>query len=416
MKTNVKRRPFGKNGIEVSEVSFGAMNLRMLKDLDLAHKLVNDILDQGVNCIDTARAYDSQAGSVPMISSESILGEVISSREDIDEPLLIITKGHGYEPEFFKRDYEESVRRLQIVRQGGKLYIGSTEIRLCYLLHGIGADRWDTIISSGALDYAMQAKADGRINFFGFSSHNNDGPTIQKAIETGKFDACELPYNVYSDNLGEGGSVDLIKLAGERGMGVINMKAYNGSGSVAIFKQLSDITGIGYVDMTRFCLSNPYVSTIDAGVRSLSEYLENASASGMPMLTPAERGEMRDRASRVSPYLRTICRECMHCVEKFECPQGVNFPHMLGTHGRYQVSKSLGFDVSAYKDEFIAAAKAGAHAGAGKDTAADTTDTTGAAGADGVTNECINCGECLPWCEYHLNVPEMLVAAYKDFI
>ena len=396
MKTNIKRMPFGKNGIEVSEVSFGAMNLRMLKDVGLAKKLINDILDQGVNCIDTARAYDSKAGEEPAISSESLLGEVISSREDIDEPLLIITKGHGYDPENYVKDYNESVRRLRIIRKDGKMFIGKTEIRLCYLLHGISADRWTTITSSGALDFAMREKAEGRINFFGFSSHNNDGETIKKAIETGKFNACELPYNVYSDNLGEGGPVDLIKLASEHGMGVINMKAYNGSGSVAIFKQLSNLTGIGYVDMTRFCLSNPYVSTIDAGVRSLGEYLENASASGMPALTAAERKEMRDRASRVSPYLRTICRECMHCVEKFECPQGVNFPKMLGTHGRYQVSKSLGFDTTAYKNEFIAAANAGKNSATGKN------------------GECIRCGECLPWCEYHLDIPEMLVAAHSD--
>ena len=388
MKTNVKRRPFGKNGMEVSEVSLGAMNLRMLKDIDLCKKLVNDILDQGVNCIDTARAYDSEQGSVPMISSEKILGEVISARTDIDEPLLIITKGHGYTPDVFDQHLRESYNRLQITQKDGKLYIGTTEIRLCYLLHGISEERWGSIISTNVPDYAQQVKAEGRINFVGFSSHQNDGPTIQKAIETGKFDACELPYNVYSDILGEGGPVDLIKLAGERGMGVINMKAYNGNGSVAIFKQLKEVTGLGYTEMTRFCLSNPYVSTIDAGVRSLAEYLENAAASGMPLLSAEERKEMRDRASRVSPYLRTICRECMHCLEKFECPHGVNFPQMLGVHGRYQVSTSLGYATLTYKDEFKKAA--------------------------GNFNECVECGQCLPWCEYHLEIPTMLKEAIND--
>ena len=405
MKTSIKRRPFGKNGIDVSEVSFGAMNLRMLKDIDLARKLVNDILDQGVNCIDTARAYDSEPGSVPMISSEAILGEEISARTDIDEPLLIITKGHGYTPDIFKQHLGESVKRLQIVYNDNKMYIGKTEIKLCYLLHGIGADRWNTISTSGVLEYSQQMKAEGRISFFGFSSHQNDGPTIQKAIETGKFDACELPYNVYSDVLGEGGAVDLIKLAGERGMGVVNMKAYNGSGSVAIIKQLNGITGIGHVDMTRFCLSNPYVSTIDAGVRSLAEYLDNAGASGMPLLTADERREMRERASRVAPYLRTICRECMHCVEEFECPHGVNFPRMLGTHGRYLVSKSLGFDIGAYREEFKAAAAFGIE---------PNDNNNDKECPESLFDRCEACGQCLPWCEYHLDIPTMLEDAIKD--
>ena len=397
MKTNVKRRPFGKNGIEVSEVSFGAMNLRMLKDLDLSRKLINDIIDQGINCIDTARVYNSEAGSVPMIESEVLLGEEISARTDIDEPLLIITKGHGYAPDTFLRDLNESTQRLQITRRDNKLYIGQTETKFCYMLHGINADRWKTITASKTLDYAKGLQAEGRFNFLGFSSHQNDGETIKKAIETGMFQACELPYSVYSTTLAEGGKVDLFKLANAHGMGVINMKAYNGSGSRAIIKQLKDITEIGHIEMTRFCLSNPYVSTIDAGVRSINEFLENAGASNMPPLTEDERNAMRDRASRISPYFNKICRECTHCTEKFECPEGVNFSGILGVHGRYQVSKSLGFDVSAFKSEYVA--------------------EKGKAPASGKkgSGECVSCGKCLEWCEYHLDIPVMLAQAAEEF-
>jgi predicted aldo/keto reductase-like oxidoreductase len=185
------------------------------------------------------------------------------------------------------------------------------------------------------------------------------------------------------------------------------MKAFNGSGSNAIFKQLSGLTGIGYLDMARFCLSNPYISTIDAGVRSVGEYVHNAGASGMPPLTPAERADMRERARRVSPYLNKICRECMHCLEKFECPEGVNFPRMLGVHGRYQVSKSLGFDLAQYRDEYYAAMGAGA-VNTGKNAIADAV-------ASGAAASCIKCGKCAPWCEYHLNIPEMLELAAVDF-
>ena len=57
MKTIVKRRPLGATGLTVSEVSLGAMNLRMLKDREEGVRLVNFALDQGINLIDTARAY-----------------------------------------------------------------------------------------------------------------------------------------------------------------------------------------------------------------------------------------------------------------------------------------------------------------------------------------------------------------------
>ena len=409
MNINVKRRPFGGNGISVSEVSFGAMNLRMLNDVTLARKLVDDILDLGINCIDTARGYNSEPGAIPFIESEVIIGETLSARTDLTEPILIITKGHGYEPESFLQHLDESTRRLRITRRGGTLYIGQTEIRLCYLLHGISRDRWGVIASSGVLDYAKRLQAEGRFDFFGFSSHYRDADVIQEAIETGKFNACELPYNVYNTVLGEGGEVNLFKLAHEKGMGVVNMKAYNGNGSVAIFKQLSGLTGLGYVDMTRFCLSNPYTSTIDAGVRAVGEYLENAGASEMAPLTEGERAEMRGRAGLVSPHLSTICRECLHCVEKFECPQGVNFPRMLGVHGRYLVSKSLGFDVSGYKTEYASVSSGvigSEYASAASGVA------SGSAGASG--GECVKCGRCVPWCDYHLDVPALLATANID--
>ena len=397
---DVKRRPLGKNGIEISEVSLGAMNLRMLKDLGLARRLVNDILDRGINSIDTARGYNSQAGSVPMIESEVILGEVISAREDIDEPIHIITKGHGYTPEAFMQHFGESTARLQINQKDDGLYIGKTKIWFSYLLHGIKADRWDIISKEGVLELANKYRSEGRFNFFGFSSHYGDAEVIKKAIETRMFNLCELPYNVYNPILAEEGQTDLFKLANEYGMGVINMKAYNGSGSIAIFKQLSDLTNISYLDMTRYCLSNPYVSTIDAGVRSIGEFLMNAEASGMPLLSAEERSAMRDRARRVSPHLNKICRECMHCLEKFECPEGVNFPKMLGVHGRYLVSQSLGFDTSPYRDEFRSAS---APYGAADYAAASVPAAV-----------CKKCGECLPWCEYHLNVPELLTQAQTD--
>lgn len=54
----VKRRPFGNMGLDVSEVSLGAMNLRMLNTIEEAEEMVNYTLDQGINLIDTARVYN----------------------------------------------------------------------------------------------------------------------------------------------------------------------------------------------------------------------------------------------------------------------------------------------------------------------------------------------------------------------
>ena len=83
-----------------------------------------------------------------------------------------------------------------------------------------------------------------------------------------------------------------------------------------------------------------------------------------------------------------ICRECIHCLEKFACPQGVDFPAVLSIYSRYLVNKRLGKDVCEF-------------AGRYGDVKEDA-------------ESCIECGECLPWCEYKLNIPVMIRSAREQ--
>ncbi len=74
MKPDIKRRRFGRTGLEVTELSFGAMNLRLLKSFDDAYKIVNHVLDLGINLIDTARAYKGEIAPGVLLESERLWG------------------------------------------------------------------------------------------------------------------------------------------------------------------------------------------------------------------------------------------------------------------------------------------------------------------------------------------------------
>ena len=126
MKTQVKRRPFGNTGLLVSEVGFGAMNLRMLNTREEGIALVNYVLDQGINLIDTARGYKGVNGSGEEVQSEDMVGTAIEGRTDIDEPIVIVTKGHGYTPEAFDEDLQESLKTLKIKKTDKGLFIGQS--------------------------------------------------------------------------------------------------------------------------------------------------------------------------------------------------------------------------------------------------------------------------------------------------
>lgn len=385
MLSEVKRRPLGQTGLEVSEVSFGAMNLRMLDTIEEAENLLDHVLTQGINLIDTARAYNGDNGTGQLVESEVLVGEAVARRKDLYEPIVIVTKGHGYTLDALEEELSTSREKLGITTQGD-LKMGTNSIKLVYFFHGINEERWKTISNSGVLDRIQAMRDEGMINHIGFSSHYGDGPAIKKAIDTGIFEVVELPYNVFSRELGEDGEEDILRYAYERGLGIINMKAFNGNGMVPIHALLADFLRIDHPTMLRFCLANPCIATVDAGARYVSEFSQDIEAAADKPLTAEEIEGFKREADTISDDLKGICRECMHCQEKFSCPSSVDFPRILSLYGRASVAAKLGHDISnlqaAYQELEVNAL------------------------------DCTACGECQPWCEYKLDIPTMLNEAH----
>ncbi len=390
MKSAIKRRPFGATELMVSEVALGAMNLRMLGTEKEAYEMVNYVLDRGVNLIDTARAYNGVNGEGKTVQSEEIVGNVIRSRTDIDEPIVIVTKGHGYTPEEFDTDLDTSLRTLGVEKRENGLFIGDNEIKLVYFLHGIKYDRWTGIRESGALEQAKKRQEAGDFTYFGFSAHYGDGDVIREAIDTGLFQVIELPYNVYNRVLAEDGPVDLFKYAYDRGIAIVNMKTFNGNGMVPTAKLIKDIVDISYRDMLRHNLGNPYVSTIDAGCRYPAEFAADEEASLEGPMPEEQRTALAAEAAKVAGLFNNICKECTHCMEKFECVAGIDIPSVLGEAARMTIARAVDKDTSAIKAAYDA--------------------------LPGVkADECLGCGACLEWCEYHLDIPALMAQAKDDF-
>jgi len=384
VKSNINRRRLGRTELFVSELSYGAMNLRLLDTVDEAYEILDYVLDQGVNLIDTARAYNGVNGSGEMVESEVLVGNTIRRRSDLDEPIVVVTKGHGYTPDQFDEDLSISLSKLGVEGRGS-LRIGNNPIYLVYLYHGLNEERWETIKSSGSLKRALEAKAQGVVNFIGFSSHYRNVPEIKDALDTDAFDVVELPYNIFNRSLGEDGRIDLLKYAYEKDVGIINMKAFGGNSMPAMYNVLREYINIDYRAMLNFCLSNPYISTVDAGARYVNEFSLDVDAATGPRPTPEELTKLKNEASKIADCLQGLCRECMHCLEKFQCPQGVDFPAVLSVYSRYLLNKRLGRDIEEFKAKYQKLREN--------------------------AERCIACEECLPWCEYKLNIPAMLSEA-----
>ena len=388
MGADIKRRKLGRTGLYVSELGFGAMNLRLLKSFDDAYKIVNHVLDQGINFIDTARAYKGEIAPGVLLESENVVGNTIRQRTDLKEPIVIVTKGHAYTIPELEEDLNLSLKTLGVTGKGN-LKIGNNDIKLIYFIHGISTERWETVKTSGVLDKLQQLKNEGVVNYIGFSSHYPFPKEIKEAVDTGIFDVVELPYNVYNRSLGEDGEIDLLKYIHDKDIGLINMKAFDGNGMVALYKVLREFVSIDYEKMLRFALSNPYITTVDAGARYVEEYDMDIKTALGSRYSEEDLQALKNEADKVSKYNKNICRECMHCIEKFECPQKIDFPRIMAIYSRYSISEKLGKDTSQFKKMY------------------EELELNGA--------DCLECGSCLPWCEYKLNIPESLKKAHETF-
>jgi predicted aldo/keto reductase-like oxidoreductase len=379
MKQPLKRRPFGATGEHVTEVSLGAMNLRLLDSEEDGVKVIHQALDLGINLIDTARAYSQEKLDGRVIESERIVNKALTHYRQLDEPIIVITKGHGYDIDNFDQDLAKSREMLGITTQK-QLFIGQNEIKLVYFFHGLSQDRWDTIQSSGVLDHAKKLQEQGLFTYLGFSSHNGHEACIEAAIESGYFDVVELPYNVFSPSLHS-----LMQLAYEKGMGVINMKAFGGNGMVSSTKIFENYCDISPQKRLQFCLASPYISTVDAGCQTVDECQSDVETALLPSISQAECDELMALATKVSNCINNTCRECTHCLEKFTCPAGLNFPKILALHSHAKLAKTFNSDLAPMKEKY-AALKSEA-------------------------DRCVACGQCNEWCEYKLDIPVLLAEA-----
>lgn len=372
----IKRRPLGQTGERVAEVSLGAMNLRTLDTEEEGIAVIHKALDLGINLIDTARAYTEEKADGRLIESEVLVRTAITEHTDIGEPILIVTKGHGYEPKQFDIDLSISLEKLGVVGKHDQT-IDDKPVKIIYFFHGLSMQRWDTMVSSGVLEHAKQLQDQGLFAYLGFSSHNGHEECIEAAIKSGYFQVIELPYSVFAPGLS-----NLIELAHERGIGVINMKAFGGNGMVTKTKMFEEYCDISTQKRLQFCLASDYISTVDAGCRFADELVSDVEISFAPAISETECDELVDVAKRVSQTTSNTCRECTHCLEKFECPQGLNFPNVLALHTRLKIAQEFNGDIASIRRAY--------------------TDIEEEA------DKCISCGLCNQWCEYQLDIPTLL--------
>ncbi|MDK2973089.1 MAG: hypothetical protein PWP23_2844 [Candidatus Sumerlaeota bacterium] len=269
----LRKRPLGSTGLNVTEIGFGALEIGRDWAPDVnadpshlsceqAGRVLNGLLDLGINFIDTAPAY---------YRSEEFIGSTIAHRRD--EYVLATKVGEHWEPSGSYYDYSREATLRFIDRSLERLRTDRIDLIQIHSASMEVLERGETL---GALQEARDA---GKVLHIGMTGGVAEGV---RALEIGGYETVQVPYNL----LNLAAEERLLALAREKKAGVILMRGLAGGKLTEKFERLEKAEAReairGFVPFTPsgkaeelaglalcFVLSSPEVSTVIAGSRRL---------------------------------------------------------------------------------------------------------------------------------------------------
>jgi aryl-alcohol dehydrogenase-like predicted oxidoreductase len=307
------RRSFGTSGNRVSEIGYGAWGISGVQwegaEDDESLRALNRAIDLGLDFIDTAAAYGDG-------HSERLVGKVVAERA---ERVFVATKvppknltwpaaegssaDEVFPGEHIRRYTERSLDNLGVERLDlQQLHVWRDE--------WLGEGDW--------LETVEALKGEGKIGLFGVSVNDHQPETALRIVESGTVDSVQVIYNIFDQSPRD----ELFPACMEHGVAVIVRVALDEGGLTGTItpettfpeddfrnvyfggdrkrevqervEAICDDLGIGTGEIAetalRFALSEPAVSTVIPGMRSVRN-VERNMAVGDGQGLPAEQVE-----------------------------------------------------------------------------------------------------------------------------
>lgn len=300
---DLPKRTLGKTGFDATILGFGAMELRgggrgpAITD-EQAETILNAVLDNGINFIDTSIDYGR---------SEELIGKYISHRRDeyfLASKCGCVVDGqqgeHIHTAENIRKGVENSLKRLN-----------TDHLDLVQFHRSLTKEEFE---KDGALQEALKLRDEGKVRFVGVSGTL---PNLVEQIDMGVFAAFQIPYSALQRD-----HEDVIQKAADTGHGTIirggvargaptdwNRTNYMVPGEtmkdrweVARLDELLD--GMSRMEFTlRFTLSHPGLTTTIVGTRNpdhLKDNIDAAMKGPLPESVVAEAKQRLEAAGAVS--------------------------------------------------------------------------------------------------------------------
>ena len=357
----MRYRRFGKTGMEVSVFSLGLMRY-MSPDPEVSCAVVRRAVELGINHLETARGYGD---------SEALLRRALQS---IDRAKVLVTT--KVQPvasyDAFMKDFDASMSALGI------------DVLDNLDVHGINnPEQFAWAVDERGTWRAVRKLLDsGAVRHVGFSTHGKP-PIVLQTINTGLFESINLHY-YWFNQMHEAA----IARAAELDMGVFIISPNEKGGMLfnptPRLRELSEPFHPMHLAQ-RWLLSDPRVHTLSVGPTTATELdLHMQVADDVGPLDEAERAAL-DRWTKAcrDALGPDFCTECQKCLP---CRVGIDIPEVLRLR-----NAAIAFDMTEYgsfRYNLLNGSFNWFHGPSG--------------------DHCTECGDCLPRCPEHLDIPRLV--------
>ncbi len=299
-------RPFGKTGVKVSCLSLGGMF-----DIPSNQLLMRQALRWGVTHWDTADCYEGGR-------SESGIGQFFEKYPDARSRVFLVTKSCDRSPDGMTRLLNRSLERMK------------TDSVDLYLIHAL---KRISEINNETRAWAEKAKSQGKIKFFGFSTHSNMEDCMLEAARLGWIDGIMMTYNyriMHTDKMKR--AVDACTKAG---IGLTAMKTQAGGPfsmeSESESRLIESFVKQGFTDKQarlKAVWETPEIANICSQMPNMSILMANVGAALNEAKLSLEGSELLNRYAE-----ETTSSYCAGCTEICEAAVGQEAP--IGDVMRY---------------------------------------------------------------------------------
>ena len=291
----VPTRPFGKTGEQVSILSLGGMF-----DIGSNQLMLRQAVNWGVTYWDTAHSYSGGR-------SEKGIGKYFTRYPQDRKKIFLVTKSGAWSLKGMTRELNESLERMR------------TDYIDLFFVHGI---RSISAMDDDIKAWGERAKREGKIRFFGFSTHSNMEECLLQGARLGWIDGIMMTYNyrlMHSDDMRR--AVDACVRAG---VGLTAMKTQGGgqvrTDSETELKLAGRFLEKGFTDAQaklKAVWQNPQISSICSQMPNMTILMSNVAAARDKTRLSARDNELLQQYAREtrSAYCTGCTDICESCVQ-----------------------------------------------------------------------------------------------------